>query len=66
MKEYKRERIPLQCGGREERNHFITKNLNIYISLRDKYKNIPSSDLTYECFLFNLFVLVIQTLTNLL
>ena len=56
VKEYKKERIPLQSEHQKkrERNHFVTKNLHICISLRDIYINVPSSDLTEECFSFQL------------
>ena len=56
LKEYKKERIPLQSEHQKkrERNHFVTKNLHICISLRDIYINVPSSDLTEECFSFQL------------
>ena len=65
---YKRRRIPSQGGSSEnqKRNDCVTKNLNICISLREIYKNIPSSDLTEEYFLFKLFVLFILTPTSLL
>ena len=48
---YKRRRIPLQNGSskkNQKRNIYVTKNLNICISIREIYKNTPSSDLTEE------------------
>ena len=74
-REYKRRRIPLQMGSSEkrEKNHFVTKNLNIWIGLRVIYIYIYIYIRTYHLwtwptnvFLFNLFVLIISTPTNLL
>ena len=66
VKEYKRERFPLQVGEekRKKERHCITKNLNICRILGDIYKNLPFSDLTEECFSFQ-FVLIDHSYTKL-
>ena len=66
-KKYKRDELP--HGEDDEKNqrkhHYVTKNYNFCISLREIYKNIHSSDLT-EKSLFCSNCLFIPLITNLL
>ena len=49
---YKRDELP--HGRDDEKNqrkyHYVIKNYNFCINLREIYKNIPSSNLTEEAF----------------
>ena len=51
-RKYKRDELP--HGGDDEKNqrkhHYVTKNYNFCISLREIYKNIHSLNLTKEAF----------------